>query len=129
MINDNEQYISLSTQKKDGSFVDTPVWFAQEGSTNIYVVYSQRNSGKVKRNRNFPDVKIVGCNFHGKPKGKSFNGKASLVKKQELEKLAYKVLRKKYGIKFLIGDFFAYIVRNYNRRQIIRIQVSLNTND
>ena len=129
MINDIEQYISLSTQKKDGSFVDTPVWFAQEGSTNIYVVYSQRNSGKVKRIRNFPDVKIVGCNFHGKPKGKSFNGKASLVKNQELEKLAYKFLRKKYGIKFLIGDFFAYIVRNYNRRQIIRIEVSLNTND
>ena len=35
MISDKEKYVNLSTQKKDGSFINTPVWFAQEGDTQI----------------------------------------------------------------------------------------------
>jgi hypothetical protein len=31
MISNQEKYINLSTRKRDGSFVATPVWFAQEG--------------------------------------------------------------------------------------------------
>ena len=48
-ISSQERYINLSTRKKDGSYVNTPVWFAQEGDTNKYYVYSLRNVGKVKR--------------------------------------------------------------------------------
>ena len=48
MISNRENYINLSTRKRDGSFVNTPVWFAQEGATNIYYVYSLKNVGKVK---------------------------------------------------------------------------------
>ncbi len=46
------EYISLSTQKRDGSTVETPVWFAQDGD-KIYV-FTEGNAGKVKRLRNFP---------------------------------------------------------------------------
>ena len=59
MISNRENYINLSTRKRDGSFVNTPVWFAQEGETNNYYVYSLNNVGKVKRIRNFPEVKVV----------------------------------------------------------------------
>ena len=33
---DNSDYLSLSTQKKDGSWVDTPVWFAKENKTALF---------------------------------------------------------------------------------------------
>ena len=53
-ISSQERYINLSTRKRDGSYVNTPVWFAQEGDTNKYYVYSLRNLGKVKRIKKLP---------------------------------------------------------------------------
>ena len=124
MISNQEHYINLSTRKRDGSFVNTPVWFAQEGETINYYVYSLDNSGKVKRIRNFPDVKVATCNFSGKLKGNWVDAKADLVDESEKIKTAYTCLRKKYGIKFRIGDFFSWIKGTYHKRQIIRFSVN-----
>ena len=124
MISNRENYINLSTRKRDGSFVNTPVWFAQEGETNNYYVYSLDNSGKVKRIRNFPDVKVATCNFSGKLKGNWVDAKADLVDESENIKTAYACLRKKYGIKFRIGDFFSWIKGTYHKRQIIRFSIN-----
>ena len=124
MISNEENYINLSTRTRDGSSVNTPVWFAQEGETNNYYVYSLDNSGKVKRIRNFPEVKVGICTFSGKPKGGWFYAIADLVDEPENTKVAYSVLRKKYGIKFRIGDFFSWIKGTYHRRQIIRFIIN-----
>ena len=43
MISNQEHYINLSTRKRDGGFVNTPVWFAQEGETDNYYVYSLKD--------------------------------------------------------------------------------------
>ena len=124
MISNRENYINLSTRKRDGSFVNTPVWFAQEGETNNYYVYSLKNVGKVKRIRNFPEVKVGICTFSGKPKGGWFYAIADLVDEPENTKVAYSVLRKKYGVKFRIGDFFSWIKGTYHKRQVIRLSIS-----
>ena len=124
MISNRENYINLSTRKRDGSFVNTPVWFAQVGETNNYYVYSLDNSGKVKRIRNFPDVKVATCNFSGKLKGNWVDAKADLVDESESIKTAYTCLRKKYGIRFWVGDFFSWIKGTYHRRQIIRFSIT-----
>jgi hypothetical protein len=104
--------------------VNTPVWFVQERETNNYYVYSLNNSGKVKRIRNFPDVKVATCNFSGKLKGNWVDAKADLVDESESIKTAYTCLRKKYGIKFRIGDFFSWIKGTYHKRQIIRFSIN-----
>ena len=83
MISDRESFINLSTRKKDGSFVKTPVWFAQEGETNNYYVFSLKNVGKVKRIRNFPEVKVGICTYSGKPKGGWSYAVANLVDEPE----------------------------------------------
>jgi hypothetical protein len=100
------------------------VWFAQEGETNNYYVYSLNNSGKVKRIRNYPEVKVGICTYSGKPKGGWFDAIADLVDEPENTKVAYSVLRKKYGIKFRIGDFFSWIKGTYHKRQIIRFSIN-----
>ena len=123
MISNRENYINLSTRKRDGSFVNTPVWFVQERETNNYYVYSLNNSGKVKRIRNFPDVKVATCNFSGKLKGNWFDAHANLVDESENIKTAYTCLRKIYGIKFRIGDFFSWIKGTYHKRHIIRLSI------
>jgi hypothetical protein len=124
MISNQETYINLSTRKRDGSFVDTPMWFAQEGETNNYYVYSLKNLGKVKRIRNYPEVKVGICTYSGKPKGGWFYAIADLVDEPEYTKVAYSVLREKYGIRFRIGDFFSWIKGTYHKRQIIRFSIS-----
>ena len=124
MISNRENYINLSTRKRDGSFVNTPVWFVQERETNNYYVYSLNNSGKVKRIRNFPDVKVATCNFSGKLKGNWVDAKADLVDESENIKTAYECLRQKYGIRFRVGDFFSWIKGTYHRRQIIRFSIN-----
>ena len=124
MISNREHYINLSTRKRDGSFVNTPVWFAQEGETNSYYVYSLKNVGKVKRIRNFPDVKVATCKFSGKRKSDWVDAKADLVDESENIKIAYECLSKKYGIRFRVGDFFSWIKGTYHRRQIIRFSIN-----
>ncbi len=119
MISKKENYVNLATQKKDGSFINTPVWFAQEKETNYYYVYTLKKSGKVKRIRNFKNIKVAPCNFSGKLKGNWINAKAELIDDRDKIKLAYSLLRLKYGIFFKIGDFFSWVIGNYNKRQII----------
>jgi len=125
MISNQEKYINLSTRKRDGSFVDTPVWFAQEGETNNYYVFSLKNVGKVKRIRNFPEVKVGICTFGGKQNDDWTYAIADLVDEPEATKVAYSILRKKYGIRFRIGDLFSWIKGTYYKRQIIRFSLRM----
>ena len=122
-IPNQEHYINLSTRKRDGSFVNTPVWFAQDGKSNSYYIFSLKNAGKVKRIRNFPDVKVASCSYSGKLKGDWIDAKADLIVGSESIRFAYLHLRRKYGIRFRIGDFFSWIIGNYHRRQIIRFRI------
>ena len=124
MISNRKHYINLSTRKRDGSFVNTPVWFAQKGETNNCYVYSLDNSGKIKRIRNFPDVKVATCKFSGKRKSDWVDAKADLVDEPENIKISYECLRKKYGIRFRVGDVFSWIKGTYHRRQIIRFSIN-----
>ena len=123
MISNQEHYINLSTRKRDGTFVQTPVWFAQEEKTNDYYIYSFKNAGKVKRIRNVPDIKVATCNFSGKLKGDWIDARADLIDESEIIKFAYSILKSKYGIRFRIVDFFSWIVGRYYRRQIIRFSI------
>ena len=123
MISNQEKYINLSTRKRDGSFVATPVWFAQEGETNNYYVFSLKNAGKVKRIRSFLEVKVGICNFSGKQKDDWTYAIADLVDEPETTKVAYSILRKKYGIRFRIGDLSSWIKGTYHKHQIIRFSL------
>ena len=61
------QYLNISTRKRDGSRVDTPVWFAY--SNGAFYLFSEGKAGKVKRIRNFSDVNICPCTITGKLTG------------------------------------------------------------
>ena len=127
VIPDHEKYLNLSTRKKNGRFVDTPVWFAWERETSNYYMFSMKNgkkAGKVKRIRNFPDVKVATCTFSGQLKGDWTNARAELIDDLQQIEFAYALLRKKYGMSFRIGNIFSRLVGNYRRRQIIKVDVT-----
>ena len=47
MISDDEKYFNLGTLKRDGSYVDTPVWFAMESLGDAYYVLANVNLGRL----------------------------------------------------------------------------------
>jgi len=69
-----QKYISLATFRKSGDAVYTPVWFGELGD-KLYVK-TRNDSGKSKRIRNNPRVKVAPCTMRGKVTGPEFPGTA-----------------------------------------------------
>ena len=100
----NEKYLNLETYRKNGTPVDTPVWFALEGDT--FHVYSRADAGKVKRIRNSPNARIAPCDARGKVKGAWIDAKARIVEGAEAAR-GQELLTEKYGWLKRTGDFFS----------------------
>jgi PPOX class probable F420-dependent enzyme len=100
---DDSKYINLETYKKNGKVVSTPVWFVIEDK-KVFVI-TRSGTGKVKRLRNNPNVRISPCNFRGKLKGKWVNGTASFQDSLECKRIMY-LRNKKYGFQSKLASLF-----------------------
>lgn len=96
------RYVRLSTFRKSGQAVPTPVWFALAGD-NLYVV-TGRNTGKAKRIRNNPGVAVAPSDFRGRPKGRDVRAVARLTDEQK-GGTADRALREKYGWQYSAFEF------------------------
>ena len=123
MISNKEKYINLSTQKKDGTFVNTPVWFAQEDNKNVFYVFSAGEAGKIKRIKNISSVKVAICNVRGDLIGDWLEAEAELVDKEESIRLAYSHFQRKYGLTIKVFDFFSKLFGKYKKRQVIKFKL------
>lgn len=123
MISNKEKYINLSTQKKDGTFVNTPVWFVKEDKKNIFYVFSAGEAGKVKRIKNISSVKVAICNVRGDLRGDWLEAEAELVDKEESIRLAYSHFQRKYGLTIKVFDFFSKLFGKYKKRQVIKFKL------
>ena len=123
MISDKEKYVNLSTQKKDGSLVNTPVWFAQDGEKKHFYIFSAGEAGKVKRIRNFSSVKVAICDFKGNLQGEWISAQAELIDEEDSKMRAYRQLHKKYGLTIKVFDFFSKLFGKYKKRQVIKFKL------
>ncbi|KQV04480.1 MULTISPECIES: PPOX class F420-dependent oxidoreductase [unclassified Kitasatospora] len=88
-------YLLLTTYKKDGTPVPTPVWVVRDG--NALGVWTVTDSWKVKRIRNRADVLVGPCDVRGKSTGDSAPATAELLTPEQTA--AYRtLLRRKYGL-------------------------------
>ena len=62
-----EKYILLTTFRKDGRAVPTPVWAVRDG--DALAVWTRADSGKVKRIRRNGEVTVAPCDVRGRPHG------------------------------------------------------------
>lgn len=74
--------ISLTTFKRDGTKISTPIWFNVIGE-KIYVTTEPR-AWKVKRIANNPNVEFAVCTQRGKVTGQTFGGTARILPPVEL---------------------------------------------
>jgi PPOX class probable F420-dependent enzyme len=90
-----QKYISLTTFRKSGVAVPTPVWFGEEDD-KLYVM-TRSDSGKYKRIRNNPQVQIAPCTVRGKITGPEFDAKARILPPEDWPR-ARKTIAKKYWL-------------------------------
>jgi len=80
-----QRYISLATFRKNGVAVYTPIWFAEDNGRLCFMTSSK--SGKFKRIRNNPRVKIAPCTMRGKITGPEFAATVRILKPEEFQRV------------------------------------------
>jgi PPOX class probable F420-dependent enzyme len=114
-------FVSLTTFRKTGARVATPVWIARDGAALI--VITPEESGKVKRLRNSGRVELQVSNRTGKVVDAApiLAGTAQILPDTDTPRLT-QVFRKKYGLEFKIFMLIERIVaRRSKKRVIVRI--------
>jgi PPOX class probable F420-dependent enzyme len=89
------QYVALTTYRRDGTPVTTPVWAAAEGGSLF--IFSNPNAGKVKRVRNSSHATVAPCTATGTITGAALHAEAYLLSDDQMPKV-WRLLVKKYGI-------------------------------
>jgi uncharacterized protein len=72
-----EQFVSLTTFRRDGTPVGTALWIVEDGD-RLYV-WTGSQAGKVKRVRNNPAVTIAPATRRGQPTGAAVPARAAIV--------------------------------------------------
>ena len=117
-------YVSLTTFRRTGVPVPTPVWAAPDGETLI--VWTRADSGKVKRLRHTSRVTVAPCDVRGRVQGPAVDGTAEFVAREEWPQ-ALAALRRAYGLRFQLGYVSGRLWTRLRRpgterHQIIRIR-------
>ena len=91
--------LALTTFKRDGSAVTTPIWFnAMHGKL---VVTTPRTAWKVKRVANNPRVTFATCSQRGKVTGPVFTGTARVLPDAELGPVIAAKRRRCRSVRFI----------------------------
>ena len=97
----HSSYVSLTTFRRTGVAVATPVWAAPDGDSLI--VWTRADSGKVKRLRHTSRVTVAPCDVRGRVEGPAVDGVAGFVPRDEWP-AALTALRRAYGVRFTLGN-------------------------
>ena len=121
---DVAKYFSLTTYRRDGRAVPTPVWFARVG--NHWYVFSAGNAGKVKRLRHTEAVTVAACDMRGKVSSEALTTSASLVLAPPDDTEAngaYDALLARYGWFMRLANWGATLTGRIHTRQLIRVVI------
>lgn len=98
----NERFLSLTTFRKSGEPVSTPVWVGRDG--DALVATTPAGSGKVKRLRTSPRVELRPCNRMGRVKDgvEPVPGVADVLTDDGSRERLTGIIREKYGLEYRI---------------------------
>jgi uncharacterized protein len=88
-----QKYISLTTYRKSGAGVATPVWFGEDDG-KLYVM-TRSDMGKTKRIRNNPQVSVAPCTMRGTVTGAEIAATARILPAEEHAR-ARETINRKY---------------------------------
>ena len=91
----SERYISITSFRRDGTPVATPVWVVAAAG-RLYV-WTGSGTGKAKRIRNNPDVTLAACTARGAVTGPAVRARAVIVPADQRPDI-WKLLLAKYRL-------------------------------
>ena len=118
----DEQFVSLTTFRRSGEAVATPMWAARDG--DALVITTPEGTGKVKRLRRDPRVEVRPSNRMGKvdPGAPPWMGTAEVLTTDSDVRHAHGVLRAKYGLTFRLITLVERVSKRHRTRVILRIR-------
>lgn len=120
------RYLSVTSFKRDGTGVATPVWFVSDG--NRLFALTDLHSAKVRRIRRNAHVMVASCRPGGKLRGERVSARAEvLTDPAELERVQ-KLLLERYKISYRVVMFFYRVGRRIRGRQSVADGAALAIN-
>jgi PPOX class probable F420-dependent enzyme len=121
----DEKFVSLTTFKKDGGAVASPMWIGRDGDHLFF--WTPADSWKAKRARNNPDVIMAPCSRRGNVRAGAVqvHGVAEVVADPATVERLAGVIRRKYGVEFHIVIFIERLLaRGRKPRLILRVALA-----
>jgi PPOX class probable F420-dependent enzyme len=119
------KFVSLTTFKKNGDAVATPMWIGHDGDGLFF--WTPAESWKVRRAVNNPRVRLVACSRFGKPDdgAEPVDGTAEVITdRATVERLAG-VIRRKYGVEFFVVSFIELLAARGRRKPRVILRVTV----
>jgi hypothetical protein len=93
------KYLSITSYRRDGTGVATPVWFVQEDGRLL--VETDASSFKVRRIRRNPAVTVAPCTATGRLRGEPVAGHAELLLDAEVARVE-RLMARKYRVDLVV---------------------------
>ncbi|MDI6102838.1 PPOX class F420-dependent oxidoreductase [Actinoplanes sp. NEAU-A12] len=91
----SEKYVLLTTFRRDGRAVPTPLWVVPDGAGLGF--WTVAGSGKLKRIRNSGRVTVAPCDMRGNPTGAAIEATARIGDHADRLRVG-EGIKKKYGV-------------------------------
>jgi PPOX class probable F420-dependent enzyme len=103
------KYLSLTTYRRDGTPVSTPVWFVEEDG-RLFVI-TAAHSYKAKRLRRNPAAMVAPCTARGIPKGDAIPVEVEFLPPEEHARVD-RLMAEKYRVdRFLILPIYRLVMK------------------
>lgn len=110
------KYVSLTTFRRDGTPVSTPVWFVSENGNLL--VETDGDSYKAKRIRRNENVTVTRCNAMGRTTGEVISARATILPAEELPRVE-RLLHRKYRLDYIFVLPIYLLVQRLRGRPLI----------
>jgi PPOX class probable F420-dependent enzyme len=91
----SEKYVLLTTFRRDGRTVPTPLWVVPDGDGIGF--WTPKGTGKVKRIRNSGRVTVAACDMRGNASGEPIEAYARIGDAADVRRVTA-ALQRKYGL-------------------------------
>lgn len=118
----DESFVSLTTFRRSGEPISTPVWIARDG--DALIVTTPEESGKVKRLHNNESVELRPCSRRGKVDARvdPVAAVAEIVTDESASRRMADTIRDEYGLEYRIVMFIERVLaRRQKPRVLLRI--------
>ena len=111
------RYLSVTSFKRDGTGVATPLWFVSDGS-RLFAL-TDLHSAKIRRIRRNPHVLVASCRVNGKLRGEPVDARAEvLTANEDLERVRELLLRR-HRVSYRLVMLFYRLGRRLRGRQSV----------